>query len=149
MHFLYWENPKLVPLSSKQNNAIYLPILYSFINHNLNSTKLFNSLSRDSKQCRWLAARMQFSISTKVTAGTSDARWLKSQAQQCISRRIAQKHTEILAGKRHNADNALSDFKCLWRKDLMNVHSVQGKQKCKLSIDLKLCVTWSFQRLLK
>lgn len=139
-----------VPLSGKQNNAIYLPIFNSFINHNLNSTKLFNSLSRDSKQGRWLAASVQFSISTRITAGTQDACWLESEAQQCISRRIAQKPREILAGKRHNAGNALTDFKCLWRKDLMSLHSVQkGKQKCELSLDLKLCVTWSFQRLLK
>lgn len=93
---------------SKQNNAIYLTIFNSFINHNLNSTKLFNSLSRDSKQGRWLAASVQFSISTKITAGTQDARWLKSEAQQCISRRIAQKPREILAGKRHNADKCFT-----------------------------------------
>lgn len=53
-----------VLLNSKQNHAIYLPIFYSFINHNLNSTKLFNSLNRDSKRGRWMAASMQFSIST-------------------------------------------------------------------------------------
>lgn len=119
-----------VLLNSKQTHAIYLPIFYSFINHNLNSTKLFNSLSRDSKWGRWMAASMQFSISTKVTAGRSDAHWLKSEAQYCISRRIAQKPAEILAQKRHNDGNVLTDFKCLWKKDLMNLHSVQGgKQK--------------------
>lgn len=103
-------------LRAVNNNAIYLPIFYSFINHNLNSTNLFNSLSRF-QTGQVAGCQGHFSISTKVTAGTWDAYWLKSEAQQCISRRTAQKPTEILAGKRHNADNALTDFKCLWRKD--------------------------------
>lgn len=57
-----------VPLGSKPNNAIYLPIFYYFINLNLNSTKLLNSLRAGG----WYAVFHKYQSNSKVTVMLSD-----------------------------------------------------------------------------
>lgn len=101
-----WRVKQWVHLKSKQTNAIYLPNFYSRINHNLNSTTLFNESSTGPKQRSWLAVSTPFSISSKVTAVTNDARWSASETDSVFLEQLLKVY-RIFSWKMRNADNVL------------------------------------------